>query len=171
MKSSLAEQLGKIFNQPVKTSAKHKNETFTPMSERHISKGEVVYLPLTEKEGIVITDGHDSHNKFVVIVGELPDGTVVGSLLINTHANVGSERVDQCQYPLKKESYAWLDYSSWLDCSRIVTIDRGKVLSGKYCGKLSDEDIELVIQCIKDTTLISNKIKKKYGIPVSNTTK
>lgn len=169
MKESLSEQLGKLLNHPVKTSSKQKNASFDTMRENLISKGSVVYLPLTEKEGLVITSGYETHNKFVVIIGELPDGTIVGSLLINTHANAGSEKVNKCQYPLKKETYSWLDYSSWLDCSRIVTIARDKVLSGKYCGKLLEYDLGLVIQCMKDTTLISNKIKKKYGIPVSDT--
>ena len=122
MKESLSEQLGKLLNYPVKTSSKQKNASFGSMRENLISKGSVVYLPLTEKEGLIITSGYETHNKFVVIVGELPDGTIVGSLLINTHANAGSEKVNKCQYPLKKEIYSWLDYSSWLDCSRIVTM-------------------------------------------------
>lgn len=168
MKESMSAQLGKLLNRPMKTSVKKKNASFIPMCEKYISKGSVVYLPLTEEEGLTIKTGYDSRNKFVAIVGELPDGTIVGSLLINTHSNTESEKVTQCQYPLKKERYSWLDYSSWLDCSRIVTIARSKILFGKYCGRLLDEDFELVIQCIKDTTLISNKTKKKYGILTSD---
>ena len=166
MKESLADQLSQKLGIAKKTSAKEKSRSFPSMSEGCISKGNVVYLPLSEEEGLHLTDGYDVRNKFVTIVGVLPDGTVVGSLLVNTKASAGNEKVDQCQYPLKKEKYDWLDYSSWLDCSRIVPIARSKVLSGKHCGKLSDEDFGLVIQCIKDTTLISNKIKKKYGIHV-----
>ena len=166
MKESLADQLSKKLGIIRKTSVKEKSRSFPSMSEGHISKGSVVYLPLSEEEGLRFTDGYDVRNKFVTIIGVLPDGTVIGSLLVNTKASAGNEKVDQCQYPLKKEKYAWLDYSSWLDCSRIVPIARSKVLSGRYCGKLSDEDFNLVIQCIKNTTLISNKIKKKYGINV-----
>ena len=166
MKESLADQLSQKLGFSRKTSAKEKSRTFPSMNEGCISKGNVVYLPLSEEEGLHLTDGYDVRNKFVTIIGVLPDGTVVGSLLVNTKASAGNDKVDQCQYPLKKEKYDWLDYSSWLDCSRIVPIARSKVLSGRHCGKLSDEDFGLVIQCIKDTTLISNKIKKKYGIHV-----
>ena len=166
MKESLADQLSKKLGIIRKTSVKEKSRSFPSMSEGHISKGSVVYLPLSEEEGLHITGGYDVRNKFVTIIGVLPDGTVIGSLLVNTKTSTGNEKVDQCQYPLKKETYAWLDYSSWLDCSRIVPIARSKVLSGRHCGKLSDEDFDLVIQCIKNTTLISNKIKKKYGINV-----
>ena len=166
MKESLADQLSQKLGIVKKTSVKEKSRSFPSMSEGHISKGSVVYLPLSEEEGLHFTDGYDVRNKFVTIIGVLPDGTVIGSLLVNTKASAGNEKVEQCQYPLKKEKYAWLDYSSWLDCSRIVPIARSKVLSGRYCGKLSDEDFNLVVQCIKNTTLISNKIKKKYGINV-----
>lgn len=166
MKESLAEQLSQKLGVAKKTSVKEKSRTFPSMNEDCISKGSVVYLPLSEEEGLHLVNGYDVRNKFVAIVGVLPDGTVIGSLLVNTKASAGNDKVDQCQYPLKKDKYSWLDYSSWLDCSRIVPIVRSKVLSGRYCGKLSDEDFGLVIQCIKDTTLISNKIKKKYGIPV-----
>lgn len=166
MKESLADQLSQKLGIVKKTSVKEKSRSFPSMSEGHISKGSVVYLPLSEEEGLHITDGYDVRNKFVTIIGVLPDGTVIGSLLVNTKASAGNDKVDQYQYPLKKEKYDWLDYSSWLDCSRIVPIARSKVLSGRHCGKLSDEDFNLVIQCIKNTTLISNKIKKKYGINV-----
>lgn len=166
MKESLADQLSQKLGVSRKTSAKEKSRTFPSMNEGCISKGNVVYLPLSEEEGLHLTDGYDVRNKFVAIIGVLPDGTVVGSLLVNTKASAGNDKVDQCQYPLKKEKYDWLDYSSWLDCSRIVPIARSKVLSGRHCGKLSDEDFNLVIQCIKDTTLISNKIKKRFGIHV-----
>lgn len=164
MRESLEEQLRNKLGVAKKTSAKEKSESYPSMKEDNIVKGSVVYLSLSEYEGLTLKDGYSARNKFVTIVGVLPDGTVIGSLLINTKANVGNEKVDQCQYPLRKEKYVWLDYSSWLDCTRIVPIARGKVLSGKYCGALDAEDLELVIQCIKDTDLISNKIKKKYGV-------
>lgn len=166
MKESLADQLAQKMGVKKKTSVREKTDSFTPMTEDRISKGSVVYLPLSEDEGLRIVGGFDTRNKFIVIIGTLPDGTVVGSLLVNTRANVGNDKLDQCQYPLKKDKYDWLDYSSWLDCSRIIQIERNKVLSGRYCGKLDDADFDLTIQCIKETTLISNKIKKKFGILV-----
>ena len=164
MKKSLADQLQEKLGITRKTTAKEKSESLPPMQERFLEKGTVVYLPLTEEEGLKLTDGYDKRNKFAAIIGVLPDGTIIGSLLVNTHASTGSEKMDQCQYPLKKEDYSWLDYKSWLDCSRIVPIERAKVLGGKFCGKLNQTDFNLIVQCVKDTTLISNKIKKKYGL-------
>lgn len=169
MKESLAEQLSKKFNVPLKTSAKDKMSSFLQMNESLLSKGIVVYLPLSEKEGVKPTDGFEERNKFVTIIGELPDGTIIGSLLVNTRANTGSIEIDQCQYLLKKDLYPWLDYSSWLDCSRIVSIEKPKVLLGKFCGVLREDDFNLIIQCITDTDLISDKTKKKYGIPTNKT--
>ena len=164
MKESLADQLSQKLGVRKKTSVKEKSAIFPAMSEDRLSKGSVVYLALGESEGLRLCDGYDVRNKFITIIGTLPDGTVVGSLRVNTRANVGNDKLDQCQYPLKTERYAWLDYSSWLDCSRIITIERSKVLSGKYCGALDETDFGLVMQCIRQTDLISNKTKKKFGI-------
>ena len=80
MKNSLAEQLENKLGITRKTTAKEKTTSFPPMRERFLEKGTVVYLPLSVEEGLTLTNGYNKRNKFVAIIGELPDGTIIGSL-------------------------------------------------------------------------------------------
>ena len=158
MKENLAEQLK---NSMMIGSKK----VFPLLKQEQIEKGAVVYLTLTEDEGLVLNQGYDSRNKFITILKELPDEYVIGSLLINSDPNLKDTLIGDCQYPLKSTDYPdFLEHLSWLDCSQIFRIPKTKVLKGGYCGKLHGEDMNLILECLQNTKTISRKDKIRYGI-------
>ena len=158
MKGNLAEQLK---NSMMIGSKK----VFPLLKQEQIEKGAVVYLTLTEDEGLVLNQGYDSRNKFITIMKELPDEYIIGSLLINSDPNLKNTLIGDCQYPLKSTDYPdILEHLSWLDCSQIFRIPKTKVLKGGYCGKLNGEDMNLIWECLQNTKTISRKDKIRYGI-------
>lgn len=158
MKGNLADQLK---NSMMIGSSK----AFPLVKPEQIRKGAVVYLTLTEDEGLVLTQGYDSRNKFITILKELPDEYIIGSLLINSDPNLTTTLIGDCQYPLKASEYPdFLDYMSWLDCSQIFKIPKAKVMKGGYCGELKEQDMALVWECLQNTKTISMKDKIRYGI-------
>ena len=158
MKGNLAEQLKSSMMIGSK-------KAFPLIKQEQIEKGAVVYLTLTEDEGLVLNQGYDSRNKFITILKELPDEYIIGSLLINSDPNLKNTLIGDCQYPLKSTDYPdFLEHLSWLDCSQIFRIPKTKVLKGGYCGKLNGEDMNLIWECLQNAKTISRKDKIRYGI-------
>lgn len=158
MKANLAEQL--------KDSMMMSNRKVFPLiKQEQIKKGSVVYLTLTEDEGLVLNQGYDSRNKFITVLKELPDEYIIGSLLINSNPNLKNTLIGDCQYPLKSSDYPdFLEHLSWLDCSQVFRIPKVKVLRGGYCGELKNDDMDLIWECLRNTKTISRKDKIRYGI-------
>lgn len=157
MKESLGEQLKKEF-----VTGKR---TYRKIKQGEIKQGTVVYLSMDQSDGLTLTDGYKSRYKYVTIIGETEDGYIIGSLLINSNANFFNQYNEKCQYPLSYNDYPdFLEHKSWLDCSRLFCIPKEKILKGGYCGTLSKEDMDLILQCLIDTPTISKKQKRIFGI-------
>lgn len=168
MKETLAEQLSRLTGKdiPQKQIKKNKKKVFPAINKAQLVRGSIVYLPLSAEEGLIITDGYEERNKFIVIVGLTADGFVIGSLLINTNANNATKELGNCQFPLYVKDYQTiLDYNSWLDCSQLFRISCSKVLaSGQYCGAVTQRDWDLVLPFLIENEAISNREKKEFGI-------
>ncbi|MDR0894101.1 MAG: hypothetical protein LBN06_02185 [Prevotellaceae bacterium] len=168
MKEDLKDQLSKldiVNNNNVPVTGK-KNRRFQLVQEENIERGSVIYLPLSGSDGLVLANGYRTRNKFVVIIGVMDEEYIVGALLINSSSGkFTNEKLRNCQYPMRKESYAsFLDYTSWLDCSMLFQIPKHKILLGEYCGKLTSEDLMLVMECLRRTDTISINVKKAFRI-------
>lgn len=134
-----------------------------------IKIGDIIYVSLDEEDGLKLKNGYKDRNKYIVIIGFTPEGVAIGSLLINSKIDP-SKRSDEllnCQYPLLVRNYrSILDYDSWLDCSDIFELSKSKIMEkkGKLKGCLISEDKERVMQFLKDTDVLDNATKKRYGI-------
>lgn len=43
--------------------------------------------------------------------------------------------------------------------------NRGKILSeAAYCGKLTDLDLDLILQTLRESPVLTNKEKRRYGL-------
>jgi hypothetical protein len=126
--------------------------------ESSIEIGDVYHVRLTKKHSIHTKD-KEYRDKFVVIVGRNAD-SYYGILLINTKLGVPETE----QYELKCSSYKYLDHNSFVNCSCIKHIDRETMISGESKGKLCDDDFQLIMDCVKNSKLIANKDKKRYGL-------
>lgn len=134
-----------------------------------IKIGDIIYVPLDEEDGLKLKNGYKDRNKYIVIIGFTPEGVAIGALLINSEIDPSkrSEELLGCQYPLLVRNYrSILDYDSWLDCSDIFELSKSKITekNGKLKGCLISEDKERVMQFLKDTDVLDNATKKRYGI-------
>lgn len=167
MKETLAEQLSHLTGKslPEKKVQKRKKK-YPQVKEENLVRGNVIYIPLSAEEGLVVTGGYTERNKFVTIVGTTEDGFVIGSLLINTNPNDSTQELGACQFPLKLKDYpSILDYDSWLDCSQLFRIAKRKVLNhGQFCGSLIQSDWNLILPFLRETETISNREKREFGI-------
>lgn len=78
-----------------------------------------------------------------------------------------SQEMLDCQYPLLSRLYKGvLDYDSWLDCSDIFELSRQKISerNGQLKGHLTEEDRERVLEFLKETDVIDNFTKKRFGM-------
>lgn len=165
MKKTLAEQLAELQGQGVLPKPIKHKRTFPLITGRQIERGAVVYIPLSEEEGLVLKGKYKERDKWIVIIGVSDDDYIVGSLLVNTSPNNFTKELGDIQFPLLKRHYPFLDYQSWLDCSELFKIPRTKVLkNGGYCGKINMDDWTLIWETLKDTEFISEEEKEEFGI-------
>lgn len=131
--------------------------------------GDIIYVTLDEDDGLTLKDGYDDRLKYIVIIGFTPEGIALGALLINSDIDPSkrSAELKDCQYPLLARNYRnILDYDSWLDCSDIFELSKLKISErkGKLKGHLTTEDLERVMDFLKDTEVFDTATKKRYGI-------
>lgn len=134
-----------------------------------IKIGDIIYVSLDEEDGLVLKDGYKDRKKYIVIIGFTPEGIAIGALLINSEITSfkRSEELLNCQYPLLARNYRnILSYDSWLDCSDIFELSKQKTTekNGKLKGCLISEDKKRVMEFLKETDVIDNATKKRYGI-------
>lgn len=165
MKDTLSEQIKKLQQQSKLPEYVKRKRDFPIVSEGDIEKGAIIYFPMSADEGLVVKGGHQSRDKWIVIVGVSNDDFIVGSLLVNTSPNGFSKELGDIQFPLLKKNYKFLDYKSWLDCSELFRVPRSKILQyGGYCGKIKEEDWVHIWNTIKETEFISDEEKEEFGI-------
>lgn len=131
--------------------------------------GDIIYVDLTADEGLTLNKGYSPRKKYVVIVGFTSEGVAIGALLINSKIAPikRSPELVNCQYPLRAKCYPnILKYDSWLDCSDIFELPKEKIQkrNGQVRGHLIEEDKELVIGFLKETDVIDNITKRRFGL-------
>ena len=146
-----------------------KGQQINTDSVRKLKIGDIIYIPLDREDGLILKGKYNTRKKYVVIIGFTPEGKAVGSLLVNSNIDPSkqSKELMDCQYPLSLKNYPdILEYSSWLDCSDIFEISNTKIINRKSLlkGTLIEEDIERVMQLLRETDVFDNVTKRSYGI-------
>lgn len=131
--------------------------------------GDIIYVPLDKDDGLVLNKGYDTRKKYIVIIGFTSEGIAIGTLLINSKIDPSkrSPEMMNCQYPLLSRLYKGiLDYDSWLDCSDIFELSTQKISErkGQLKGHLTEEDRMRVLEFLKETDVIDNFTKRRYGL-------
>lgn len=134
-----------------------------------VNVGDIIYVPLDEDDGLTLNKGYDTRRKYIVIVGFTKDGIAIGALLINSHIDPSkrSPQMINCQYPILARNYRGiLDYDSWIDCSDIFELSRIKIADrkGRLKGSIIEEDKERVLEFLRESDLIDNVTKRKFGL-------
>lgn len=134
-----------------------------------IEVGDIVYVSLTEEDGLTLKSGYDTRRKYIVIIGFTPEGMAVGALLINSqvHPLKRSPEMMDCQYPMLLRNYPdILTYNSWLDCSDIFEFSKDRLTEkeAKRKGCLIPEDKDRVLEFLRHTDVIDNVTKRRFGL-------
>lgn len=137
-------------------------------SAADLTVGTVVYVEMDKNDGLTLTSGYTTRLKYVVVAGAKSDHKEVCAVLVNTDADFSDDpdwRADQ--YPLLQRNYPGiLDYDSWLDCTdpKTLTVRKLKAKKAEVKGRLTDDDLRAVMTKLKNSEVISERIKKLYGI-------
>jgi hypothetical protein len=118
-----------------------------------IQAGDVYRIRMDHADGIK-PKGTDAYRyKYIIIVGY--DGE-------NCHAAVVTSTKDhhlvpiEFQYPLKLDGY-----DCFVNCFKLFNVSTARLTRDCHKGKISDEDFELIVGCVKDSPrIIPNELKK-----------
>jgi hypothetical protein len=133
------------------------------ITDNSFSTGKVLRMALNEDDGIVLKDNAKERHKYFSVIGQDKDRGLVGSLLVNSNINqnvINTKELQDCQFPLRKKDYGFLSYDSYLDC-----LGKNKIMrTGTEEGELTQNDKALVLDHLRDSEIISAKLKKRYNI-------
>lgn len=138
------------------------------ITDDSFTTGKILKMALMEDDGIVLKNSAVQRNKYFTVIGQDKDNGLIGSLLINSDVNknvINTKVLLDCQFPLQKNDYNFLNYNSYLDCSELFELDKIKILQkGMEVGELTSKDKRLVMEHLRDSEVISAKLKKRYRI-------
>lgn len=136
------------------------------------SIGEIYRVSLRKEDSITPKYGYDSRSKFCVVIATPDFGYYVAYLVVNHEINEKfnpSKVLKDNFFPLSRKDYP--DFikqqydPSWLDMTKIREMDMTRLdTEGVLIGKLTDSDLAIVIQCLKDSELITIKEKRRCGL-------
>ena len=138
----------------------------TSADDLHI--GDIIYVEMDRSDGLVLNSGYDTRLKYVVVAGSKSNQKDFGVVLINSDADY-SDAPDWIaeQYPLLQKNYVGiLDKDSWADCTdpKELPLRKMKAKKAERMGRLTDEDLQHVMQLLKDSSFVEPHFKKVYHI-------
>ena len=110
------------------------------------------------------------HGKFFVVIGEA-NNELVGFFFINSWVNDFIQRkpeMAKLQFPIAQSDYSFLSHNSFLNCSTLTTIDKGRlsdsIASGETTikGQLTHNDINTILCMVRGSKLFSKIEKDTY---------
>ena len=120
-----------------------------------LTVGAILYMQMDHSDGLKLIDGYSTRNKYFIIIGFTVEGNVIGSVLLNSC-------IDPSKYSTE---YIKCQYDSYIDCSEIFVFPKERLLNeARFKQNLTQTDLELIINFLKETEVHSTKEKKKFGI-------
>jgi hypothetical protein len=121
-----------------------------------IKIGDIYRIPMDNSDGIKPKGSDTYRNKFIVIIGSDGNG-YFGAVVTNTkdHHLIPIE----FQYPLNHEGYA-----CFVNCFKLYEVSSERLPQVLYRGNVSDEDLELIMDCVRTSPRISENTLKRYGL-------
>ncbi len=132
----------------------------------NLNVGDVHLLVLDRNNGITPKDGEETRNKFFVVLGFDKDGNVIGGLVINSNVNYKLPcTITDYQLPVTVGQCPFLKHNSYVNCSRLITVERSKFNKSTYRGEISDYELmEQIIETVKESPTANKKMLKYFGI-------
>ncbi|KAA5463470.1 hypothetical protein [Bacteroides caccae] len=128
------------------------NDSIKSITQKSIEIGNVYRIQMDKSNGIIPKPGDTSRNKFFVVLGFDEEGNIYGGVIINSNINQRvPDSVKDWQMPIKQSKYKFLDYDSFVDCSKLKCTSIDKFGKWQFIGTILQEDIELIIGTIKES--------------------
>lgn len=128
------------------------NDSIKSITQKSIEIGNVYRIQMDKSNGITPKPGDMSRNKFFVVLGFDKEGNIYGGVIINSNINQRiPDSVKDWQMPIKQSKYKFLDYDSFVDCSKLKCTSIDKFGKWQFIGIILQEDIELIIGTIKES--------------------
>lgn len=140
-------------------------DSLLSVKENNIDKGDVFLIPLDSSNGIILTDGQTERYKYLVVLGINNDGVVYGGVVINSKINSNvALGIQESHYPIKKDHHSFLTYDSFIDCSKVISVNKSVLLEHDLVGEIRQCDMDLVFETVRDSKIINNRMKKEFGL-------
>jgi hypothetical protein len=119
-----------------------------------IQLGDIYRIKMYRSDGIAPKGEDVYRNKYIIIIGH-DKNDFFGAVVTNTHDHhlVPIE----FQYPLKLQGY-----NCYVNCFQLHQVSSKRLLQDCYKGKITDEDFEMIVGCIKTSPLIQEKLLKRF---------
>lgn len=128
------------------------NDSIKSITQKSIEIGNVYRIQMDKSNGITPKPGDTSRNKFFVVLGFDEEGNIYGGVIINSNINQRvPDSVKDWQMPIKQSKYKFLDYDSFVDCSKLKCTSIDKFGKWQFLDTILQEDIELIIGTIKES--------------------
>lgn len=135
------------------------------IAKKTIKVGDVFRINMDQRNGIIPKKGDDSRNKFFIVLGFDSDGNIYGGVIINSNINQHiPQAVKDWQMPIKCSKYTFLEYDSFVDCSKLKSASANKFSTWKYLGSIESEDVELIIGTIKESPNETQEHLAMFGL-------
>ncbi len=118
-------------------------------------------------------DTEPPKHKRMIVIGKSSDGLTIATIYFNSDLNTNffrSKRMQDLQIPFEQQGREYLEWDSYLDCSKLHVKQLDKLKAEFYdselesLGKVSQEDLDLIKGKLISAATISLKQKKEYGL-------
>lgn len=132
--------------------------------------GSIFRMNLDEKDDVSPKDRIDFRPKFLVVIGSAEYGYYVAYVLVNKSINEKynySKELKDCQFPLHVKDYPDIFKidPSYVNLARIREMEKERLLKEAiYQRKLTEGDLELIMETLRTSKVLTTKEKKRYGL-------
>lgn len=121
---------------------------------------------------LFVKDTNPPKTKRFIVVGISVDEICIATVYINSNLNkkaAWSIELESLNIFFEKSDRPYLDHDSWIDCSDLIIRDVSEIQSiitkraDAVIGRLSDDDLSMVIDTLKNSPTIKGKTKKRFG--------
>ena len=129
-----------------------------------INVGDVYLLNLDPSNGITPKNDDATRYKFFIVLGFDNEGNVIGGLVINSKINYNlPSTVTDYQLPITVKQCPFLQYNSFVNCSKIIVAKRTKFCKETYRGEISDSKMmKLIIDTVKRESYNQQKAAERF---------
>lgn len=132
-----------------------------------IEIGNVYRIPLDRKDGLTVSHKNEILSKYFIVIGIDADGIIFGGLLISSEPPKHiPQSIMMYQYQVKATKNPFLNWNSWVNCTKIFKSTSEKLTKNNFIGCLDEESLYYIISAIldEDNPIISNKERNMFNI-------